>query len=476
MLVIAALCVMWQEDVWIERKDKGHYPEAIQLCKDAEKALNSDEKLAIEKLTRVVNDSAIVRIECIIHIQIEGRFEPPYRFLPYNYLGRAELSLAKKTDSLPAKKDLLNAAIGHLEKSVSLKFTDSEKPLKDARVELGKLNQPPPPNLPTVEAQVAKVRAGSSTLMMDLKFKSARAFVDREGGALPESERAKLASETDSACLEHIRKQLLELHRSLLVFAKISDLRAMTKDDFDTAFKLPQPEEMCIVHPEYVWARAYIETLRSLRKNEEASPSLRAMAESASLLEGGAENPLFKNVEGFLFQKAMNDVERLVASCADAPKASRGLREKEAHDVIDGWEDFLSRLKPEIRQGNLVLANHSSLLAAPMARMPRDILAGLRHEDLRWCFESPRVAERLKAKEDEFISQESKGGITLESRQELYMLIIAARSARLFLAGSSDEEVANTVKPVMEKFKDLGGRIAPDRFGGRIQEIFSPLR
>ena len=96
-MLLQLLLLMCQEDVYIRKIDKARYIEAVQNCKDAESKIESDETLAIDKLTRILLDPALTEVECNLRIQTSDIYGPPYLFLPYQYRARARMSLANKT-------------------------------------------------------------------------------------------------------------------------------------------------------------------------------------------------------------------------------------------------------------------------------------------------------------------------------------------------------------------------------------------
>ena len=97
MTLALVLLLACQEDVYIRKIDKVRYIEAAASCREAEAKLESEETFAIEKLTRILSDSAITEVECNLRIQVSDIYGPPYLFLPYQYRARARMSLAAKT-------------------------------------------------------------------------------------------------------------------------------------------------------------------------------------------------------------------------------------------------------------------------------------------------------------------------------------------------------------------------------------------
>jgi hypothetical protein len=476
---LSLLLLLCQEDVYIRKIDKVRYIEAVQACKEAESKIETDESTAIDKLTRIIQDPNITEVECNLRIQVSDIYGPPYLFLPYQYRARARISLEKKTSAPAEKKFLLEDAIRDLKFSVGKKVGSSQKLLDAAQAEFAKLSQPPAPTPSPGPAPAPSplpaIRAKWSPLVADRKFKSARALVEGEGAALPESDRSVLLADTQQACRAYLTEQMRIFRRNWTGVSDLAELQALTRDEFETTFALPDAREIVAPHPGYDWARAHLETLRAARQDKAAVAALLAMAEGAARLEEDGENPWFKLAEGLAFQTLLRDAEKRMTECADAPRARRDALLSEIQTLIGSWTAFLGRLDPAFRTRTESLERHSQTLAAVLERKPRD-LAELESEDLRSCFEGFPVADRLLAAEQKFLAREGEAGLTRESRQRLLTLIVAARALRLLGEGKSEDQVRLALRPELEKLSRVGGAVEPDRFGPRLRKVYDSLR
>ena len=108
-------------------------------------------------------------------------------------------------------------------------------------------------------------------------------------------------------------------------------------------------------------------------------------------------------------------------------------------------------------------------------RLPHEA-AGLEKEDLRGCFEKFPPESELSDLEARLRTIESGGGLTRESRQRLYTLLVAARATRLLLEGQTEEEAGRSVRPDLENLRRFGGAVDPDCFGPRVRRIYDSLR
>jgi len=474
MTFAALLLLFCQEDVYIRKIDKVRYIEAVQACKEAEAKLESDEAAAIDKLTRIIQDPNLAEVECTLRIQQSDIYGPPYAYLPYQYRARARLSLVKKTAAPADKKQLLEDAVRDLKFSVGRKVASSQKLLDAAQAELGRLAAPAVPAPPAPENSAARIRAQLSPLLGERKFKSARALIDGDA-SLPEADRAALVAEIQQTCRAFLTEHMRGFRRNWTGVSALADLQAMTRDEFDVAFALPEAREIVVPHPAYDWARSHLETLRGAGAGKSALAPLLAMAEDAARLEEGAENPWFKLAEGLAFQWAQRDLDQRIRESLEAPRARRDVLLGEATAAMTAWTAFVGRLDPAFRKRSDALDGHTRTLTGLLDRKPRD-LSEVELEDLRSCFEAFPVEDRLLAMEEKLGAWETQGGLTRESRQKLGTLLVASRSFRMFLAGKTEDQVRQALRGDLEKLSKVGGASDPDRFGPRIRKIFDPLR
>src|SRR6185369_7276788 len=108
---------------------------------------------------------------------------------------------ARKTSAGPAKKALLDDAVRDLKLSVGKGIDSSKAPLEAAKAELEKLAADP-----AVQVKPA----------------------------------------TPAACPAYLAEQMIRFRRNLAQVPTLSDLRAMTKSEFEITFTLPAPQEMVV--------------------------------------------------------------------------------------------------------------------------------------------------------------------------------------------------------------------------------------
>lgn len=473
-----------QDNEYVQKLDKVKYNLATRSCKEAERKLDSDEAAAIERLSRLIDDPELSKKECNLYIQQTDQYDPPYLFLPYQYRARARISLAAKSSSPAEKKRQLEEAVRDLEESVRRNVKSSAAWLRTAQAELGKLAAPPAvPAVPVAapasapsdpSAGLASLRSRQIQLLAENRFQSARQLLEREGAGLPPADRAELIGQVERACRSYLTEEMRRFRGRLQRIESVADLRAMTKDEFEVTFELPPQAEIVVSHPAYDWARREVAVFVEVWSRRKPGSELLGAALEASRLEEGGENPWLRICEGLAFQDLGAELDRRMAEIAEAPRAGREKGMKEVQDRLALWTAFVERLGPEVLKRAPFIDEHSKLLQGQAARQPRD-LPGLGGEDLHACFERFPVEAELQAFETR-LRKEDAAGLTRESRQDLYALLVAARSYRLFLEGKTEAEVARAVQGDLENLARAGGPADPDRFGPRIRKVYDSLR
>jgi hypothetical protein len=114
------------------------YNEAVDLCAQVEKILESSPEVALEKLAPVflsIEKGSITLIEQVIYIYNRPQEGNRHEFYPYHLRGRAQLLAARKQKDEGARR-LLIAAVADLRTSVDRKADRSREPLASAQKEL----------------------------------------------------------------------------------------------------------------------------------------------------------------------------------------------------------------------------------------------------------------------------------------------------------------------------------------------------
>lgn len=479
MTLALLLFLSLQDSEYVQKLDKVKYNLATRNCKEAERKLDSEESVAIERLNRIIEDPDLTKKECNLCIQQTDQYDPPYAFFPYQYRARARLSLAAKTKSPAEKKGYLDEAVRDLQESIKRNVKSSVAYLDAAQAELKLLAEtaktPTPPPAADPGPSAASLRVRQNQLLVENRYKSARTLIDQEGKGLSAQDRADLVAQADRACRNFLTEEMRQFRGRLLRVTSVADLRTMTKDEFDVTFDLPASAEIAAAHPAYDWARKHLELYRDVWSGRKPGSALLAAAEDAARVEEAGENPWLRISEGLGFQDLHGEVELRITECADAPKARRVVLAGEIQARLATWTGFVDRLGPDVLKRAAWIDEHSKSLRALAERQPRELVE-LDREDLRGCFQRFPVEPELLAFEEKLRKMESDGGLARESRQQLYTLLVAARAWRLFLEGKSDGEVSKAVRDDLERLGRVGGCADPDRFGPRLRKVYDSLR
>jgi len=264
---------------------------------------------------------------------------------------------------------------------------------------------------------------------------------------------------------------MIRFRRNLAQVPTLSDLRAMTKSEFEITFSLPAPQEIVVDYPPYDWARTHLPTLQEAWANKGPVPKLQAMAAAAAELDEGTENPWFRMAEALAWQDVRAELEKRVTEAINAPRASREAALASGQSVVISWKSFHARFKRYP-----ILDEHDRAIDAAWENRPRD-LAELEKGDLvRACFDGPEVETKLENLELRLRALETSTVATRESRQRLYTLLVAARSVRMFLSGKAVDEVVRATRDDLDKLAACGGATEPDKYGPRVRKVFDSLR
>src|SRR5205814_4822347 len=109
-------------------------------------------------------------------------------------------------------------------------------------------------------------------------------------------------------------------------------------------------------------------------------------------------------------------------------------------------------------------------------RFPAD-LADLEKINLDAVFSAESPDAELSRIEGLLSNLESKGNLTLESRQRLYTLWITAGALRGLFGGKTEDAVATDLSGFRQKLRDAGGPGGDvKKYGPRVEKVFAALR
>ncbi len=454
MIALILLLAAQEGSTTIRRNEKEPYLKALKACREAAEKIDSEPQAAIDALTEALK--GVKHVECRLRIeQRPGDFDNPVDFYPHQLRGRARMALAAKR---PADAEsLLRDAIDDLKRS-----PESARYLKEAEAALEKFKSKP---VPPAEDAAAKVRPAWRELVDTRKYKSAIALL--EGKGLTDAQRKVLVDDTESACRSHLVEQASAFRRKLP--RSVRETAELTDDEFAAKFALPAPDEMVVAVPALDWARALLPALR-----KPSVDALLASAAAAAPLEEKDENPWFKASELLAFGAARDAASAAVSGAADAASAERARLRADVDALLGRWKEFESKLDAKFRERHAFVAAHSKELAALPGGFPKD-LAELDAVDIESCFAKDAAAE-LRKVESSLKALEGRTGVTRESRQSLYTLLVTAGALQTLLKGESEDAAASAVAAYGPKLAAVGGAVEPARFGPRVERVFERLR
>lgn len=471
------LLLLAQQEKTAFRTEKTPYVLAIRACREAELLIQADPQRAINKLDPVIANSKLKKIECRLRVETQVNVVGPYNnFFPYQFRGRARMNLARKSEPEVAER-LLRGAVNDFKVSVTKGLAASRTYEKQAQVELAKVRAamttkpPPPPRTDPVEA----FRRGWQPLVDRLKFKSARAYIDKQGKALPTDKRADFIKQTESRCLLHVRAGTDWFRGRFALIQSVSDLTRMGALQFATTFDLPDPAELAVTTPEYDWARAHLADLRRVRAREAGGEALLKPAAAAARLIPKGENVWFDTAERLAYEGVRGKLKAAVDAAQDAPHAERARREGEADALLKKWTAFESGLEAPFRGSHPIVQRHRGELDRLRGGFPID-LAELGDIDLEACISAPSPEAELVKAEKILRALTFRSGITRESRRNLYTVLVTAIALRLFLEGKNEDEALSAVEPYRRQLAGIGGPVNPREFGPRVEKVFEKLR
>jgi hypothetical protein len=483
-LLIAAAPASAQamRELVVTRTEKAAYLPAITLCKEAEAVIDADPAVAIEKLTTVIDNTAIRKVEGLLRVELRpSEYTDPYAFTPYQYRGRARLAQAARasTDAVTAVK-LLAGAVEDFKKSVEAGVTSSEALLKEAETrqkasEAAATSATTAPPAAPAEDPVLKFRPGWQRLIEQGQFRTALDVVAK-AAALPAADRKRFEDDTRRQCADAVVDALGKFRRGLGGIAAEADLTAMTGSEFARAFALPEPGELVDPAPAYAWAKSLAAAFQEIRGGKAAPASLLPAAAGAAALAEKGEPQWLQAVEPLAFQGLRDAVRKEVDGARDARQAEREAARKRADALVAPWKAFADALAPAVRQAAPAVADHGAELARLLEGFPAD-LKEVDAVDLAACFTAASPDAALGQVEQQLKALEGRTAPppTVESRQKLYSRLVLAGALRALLAGKTEEEAAASLQAFGPKLKAAGGPEDAKRYGPRVEKVLLKL-
>jgi hypothetical protein len=462
----------------VTRTEKADYLPAVALCKEAADLVESDPRTAAEKLTEVIDNPRIRKVEGLLRIELRpSEYTTPYEFTPCRYRGRARMAQAAlaSTDAVSAVR-LLAGAVEDFKKSLEAGVQASEALLREAEIRQKAAQAEPPPAMTArAEDPVLKFKPGWQRLVEQGRYKAALAAV-AQAAALPAADRKRFEDDTRRQCSDAVVDALGKFRRSLGGIAAEADLTAMTGAEFARAFALPAPDELVDPPPAHAWAASLAAAFQEIRGGKAAPAALLPAAAGAVPLAEAGEPQWFQAAEPLAFQGLRDAVRKEVDGARDARQAEREAARKRADALLAQWKAFADALAPAFRQRTPAVADHGAQLAKLLEGFPAE-LKEVDAVDLAACFTATRPDAELEKAERQLKALEGRASPppSVESRQRLYSRIVVAVALRSLLAGRTEDEAAAALQAYGPKLKAAGGPEDAKRYGPRVEKVFLKL-
>lgn len=475
-LIAVLLSVSLQDTKTVVRQEKTEYNATVAKFKDAEALVESDPQAAIERLTEILSNAKLRFFECVLKIEQRPGDYTEHSFLPYQARGQARVNLSKKATPEAAQK-LLADAVADFTESVKRNVASSADPLKSAQTTLAKLKADATKLPDPVKSDpVAKFREKWIPLMEAKRYKAARTLIEKDSEGLTDEDRKNYLQNAEQACRAQLTNWVSDFRPRFLGAVGLG-LDQKTTEEFDLLFTLPASEELIVSHPAVDWVRQFEPTFRNVQAQKAPAYSLAAAAAAAAPLEDRFENPWFKAIEQSVFQSLKNGISGEVGNARDASKADREKARKNADALLAEWKKFTGKLEAKFVERHRFVADHEGQLTKLFDGFPAD-LADLDKVDqsVEGAFVADAPDAELAKVEESIAQLESKGNLTVETRQRLYTARVTVAALRGLFNGKTEDAVAADLSGYKAKLRDVGGPGDVKKFGPRVERVFAALR
>jgi hypothetical protein len=318
-------------------------------------------------------------------------------------------------------------------------------------------------------------RPGWKNLIDDHKYKAALAYIDAHKKEIGETNEKTFIDDTNRECKSYVTNVLARLRRSIQEAKSQREIAAMKSDEFQSAFSVPPPDELIYSTPAYEWARTYAVAFEDFRSRKPTGAGLlKATAESAKIpADEDGETRWFDAMESLVFTAVSDSIRADVEKAQDAPKSGREEARTRAEELHAQWTLMYQSLdpafKPRVRVGE-----HDVALGRLREGFPKD-LPELDKVDIGACLSAGSPETELQKAERALKALDGRSGVSRESRQRLYTMIVTVVSLRGFLQGKEETDVVTELKGYGDKLSKVGGPTDSRAYGARVQSVFDAL-
>ncbi len=319
-------------------------------------------------------------------------------------------------------------------------------------------------------------RPGWKNLVDEHKYKAALEYIQAHKGEIGEANEKTFTDDTHRECRNYVSNVLSRLRRSIQEAKSQKDVAALKPDEFQAAFSVPPPDELISRTPAYDWAHTYAAAFEDFRSRKPSGEGLlRPTAESAKLpADEDGEYRWFDAMETLAFAALGDALRAEVEKAQDAPRAAREEAKSRAEGLHAQWTLMYQALDPAFKP-RFRVGEHDVLLGRIRQGFPKD-LEELDKVDISACLAAGSPESELQKAERTLKALDGRAGVTRESRQRLYTMIVTTVSLRSFLQGREEADVVADLKGYAEPLRKAGGAGADARaYGARVQSVFDAL-
>lgn len=320
-------------------------------------------------------------------------------------------------------------------------------------------------------------RPAWKNLVDDKKFKSALAYIDAHKQEMSETSQKTYTDETVNGSKTYLNSRLVRFRGNLSDLRSHKDAAAMKTEEFVSNFQMPPEDELLQTTPAYAWAKARYGELEDFRARKPSGETLfKGVAEAGSLpADEDGEYRWFDTIENLAFIAARDYIRGEADKSQDASNAERDEAQKRAVAVRNKWTYFVVQGLPEGSKFRSKAGDHDLEMGKLIDAFPKD-LPELEKIDISGCLTADNPEAALRTAEKQLKALESRAGISKESRQKLYTMIVTVVSLRTFLQGKEEIDALGELRGYGDKLSKVGGPTDARAFGARVQKVFDALR
>ena len=317
------------------------------------------------------------------------------------------------------------------------------------------LQKPSP--LPAFLARLRELREAK-------QWKDARAWVDQEGGFLPD--RSRYAHDVEEECRDWLNRTTAAFCSGILM----EKLESPPPGFRFGTLELPDRKQLLLPHPAYDWTSDFLTAL----DHDRSGPLLQAAAAAVALDDAG-ENPWFRVAEVAGHRALLREIGEQTKRARGAARAVVQECRSSARTLAEPWDALLRGMPPAFHGRHAALLDkHDEAVRGAREDFPEDPPL-LQAVDFGAMLNSSDAERRLDELERQFRALDA-GKLTRESQRSLLVHRVTARALTGAFRGATPEQVAGGLREFADALKDQGVTDEErSRFGPKVAAVFDRL-